>query len=177
MAFDGNRYSVPSELGGRHVEVRGYAERVKVACDGRVVAEHRRLFGRGGAQYNPMHYLKALERKPGALRNGRPFVEWQMPEALAQARATLKAAVPDGEKQFVAVLLLMQEWGLDAVVAATGLALEEGAPFAGRVENILRRLAETTPPKVECAAVIPLTREPTADPGVYDTQLRSEVKP
>ena len=176
VAFDRNRYSVPCELGGRHVEVRGYAERVKVVCDGRVVAEHRRLFGRGGAQYNPMHYLKVLARKPGALRNGRPFVEWQMPEALAQARAALKEAVPDGEKQFVEVLLLMQEWGLDAVVAATELALEEGAPFAGRVENILRRLGETAPPKVEVGAVIPLTREPTADPGVYDARLRSEVK-
>lgn len=173
VVFDNNRYSVPCELGGRYVEVRGYAERVKVVCDGRVVAEHRRLFGRGGAQYNPMHYLKVLERKPGAIRNGRPFVEWQMPPALVAARAALKAIAPDGEKQFVAVLLLMQEWGLDAVVAATELALEEGAPFAGRVENILRRLGEATPPKVECGAVIPLTREPAADPGVYDARLRT----
>jgi transposase len=177
VVFDNNRYSVPCELGGRHVEVRGYAERVKVVCDGAVVAEHRRLFGRGGAQYDPMHYLKALKRKPGALLNGRPFVEWQMPPALALARAALKAAAPDGEKQFVAVLLLMREWGLDAVAAATELALEEGAPFAGRVENILRRLCETTPPKVECAAVIRLTREPAADPGVYDAKLRAADVP
>lgn len=177
VLFDNNRYSVPCELGGRHVEVRGYAERVKVVCDGQVVAEHRRLFGRGGARYNPMHYLKALERKPGALRNGRPFVEWQMPPALSRARSVLNAAAPDGEKQFAALLLLMLEWGLDAVTAATELALEEGAPFAGRVENILRRISETTPPKVECAAVIPMTREPVADPGVYDAKLRSEVKP
>ena len=177
VAFDGNRYSVPCELGGRYVEVRGYAERVKFVCDGRVAAEHRRLFGRGGAQYNPMHYLKALERKPGALRNGRPFVEWVMPAALAAARDILKEAAPDGEKQFVALLLLMREWGLDAVVAATELALEEGAPFAGRVENILRRLVETAPPKVDVGTVITLAREPVADPGVYDARLRSEVKP
>ena len=175
VAFDANRYSVLSRYVGRRVQVRGYAERVKAVCDGTVIAEHERLFGHGGATYNPLHYLDVLERKPGALENGRPFVQWQMPEALVRARAALAAA--DGEKQFVKLLLLLREHGLDEVCAAVELALEQGAPYAGRVENILHRLTDTTPPKIECPVVIRLRLEPVADPGLYDARLRREVKP
>ena len=28
------------------------------------------------------HYLSALEKKPGALRNGAPFVDWDLPLVL-----------------------------------------------------------------------------------------------
>ncbi|MFH1539413.1 MAG: hypothetical protein ABIH66_10675 [bacterium] len=76
VAFDANRYSVLSRYVGRRVQVRGYAELVKAVCDGTVIAEHERLFGHGGATYNPLHYLDVLEKKPGALENGRPFVRW-----------------------------------------------------------------------------------------------------
>ena len=176
VAFDANRYSVPCEYVGRRVQVRGYAERVKVACDGRMVAEHDRLFGRCEAAYNPLHYIDVLARKPGALRNGRPFVEWKMPVALELAREALADGGAEGEKQFVKLLLLIRGHGLDAVAAAVELAMEQGTPYASRVENILLRLTDATPPKAECPVVIRLNREPEADPGVYDAQLRGEVK-
>ena len=35
--------------------------------------EHQRGFGRGETVYDPWHYVPALARKPGALRNGAPF--------------------------------------------------------------------------------------------------------
>ncbi len=44
--------------------------------DGRIVAEHRRSFGRGETVYDPWHYVPVLARKPGALRNGAPFKDW-----------------------------------------------------------------------------------------------------
>jgi hypothetical protein len=42
-------------------------------------------------------------RKPGALRNGAPFKDWDLPESLAQVRAKLKPFV-DGDRQFVKIL-------------------------------------------------------------------------
>lgn len=173
VAFDANRYSAPSRLVGRRLQVRGYAEHVKLVCDGNVVAEHGRLFGKGEAAYNPLHYLDVLEKKPGALENGRPFVQWQMPESLARARVALKQS--DGEKEFVKLLLLLRDYGLDEVCAAVDLALEQGAPYTGRVENILLRLDDETPPRQECPVIIRLRVEPAADPSVYDTRLRKEA--
>jgi len=47
VRFDGNKYSVSASAVGRPVEVRAYAERIELRQDGRVVGEHRRVFGRG----------------------------------------------------------------------------------------------------------------------------------
>lgn len=177
VAFDANRYSAPSHLAGGRVQVRGYAEYVKIVYDGNVVAEHGRLYGRGEAAYNPLHYLDVLEKKPGALENGRPFVQWRMPESLERARTALKQTTKaDGEKEFVKLLLLLREYSLDEVCASVELALEQGAPYAGRVENILRRLGDETPPPQSCPVIIRLRVEPAADPSVYDTHLRKEVR-
>jgi hypothetical protein len=50
-----------------------------VAVDGKSVAEHERSFEKGHFILDPLHYLPLLERKPGALRNGRPFLNWDLP--------------------------------------------------------------------------------------------------
>jgi hypothetical protein len=36
--------------------------------------------------YDPWHYLAVLEKKPGALRNGAPFKQWDLPESIADIR-------------------------------------------------------------------------------------------
>jgi hypothetical protein len=85
VRFDNNKYSVSAGAVGRPVEIRAYAERVELRQDGRIVGEHRRVFGRGQTVYNPWHYVPVLARKPGALRNGAPFKDW-VPGPLAPGR-------------------------------------------------------------------------------------------
>ena len=41
-------------------------------------------YAHGQTAYDPWHYLPVLARKPGALRNGDPFRNWDLPPALAQ---------------------------------------------------------------------------------------------
>lgn len=55
VAFEGRRYSVPFELLGRRVEVRGCARVVHIAADGGIVAEHPRR-GRERIVIDPRHY-------------------------------------------------------------------------------------------------------------------------
>ena len=50
--------------------------------NGAIIAEHPRAFGHGHTRYNPLHYLPVLARKPGALRNGAPFRDWELPPGL-----------------------------------------------------------------------------------------------
>jgi transposase len=47
VRFDNNRYSVSASAVGRPVDIHAYADRIIVRQDGRIVAEHRRAFGRG----------------------------------------------------------------------------------------------------------------------------------
>jgi hypothetical protein len=65
VRFDHNRYSVAVRAARRAAQMRVYAERIVVWCDGEIVAEHRRRFGRGQTAYDPWHYLPVLARKPG----------------------------------------------------------------------------------------------------------------
>ena len=86
----------------RPVDVRAYAERNVIRQDGEIVAEHPRSFGRGQIAYDPWHYVPILTRKPGALRNGAPFKDWKLPNALGRLRTRLSAH-DDGDRQFVKV--------------------------------------------------------------------------
>jgi hypothetical protein len=65
VRFDNNKYSVAANAVGRPVEVQAYADRIVIRQDGRIVAEHRRSFGRGQTIYDPWHYVPVLARKPG----------------------------------------------------------------------------------------------------------------
>src|SRR5712675_2558895 len=114
VRFDHNRYSVAVKAARRTAQLRAYADRIVVWCDGEIVGEHARRFGRGQTAYDPWHYLPVLARKPGALRNGDPFRNWDLPPALAQIRRRL-AGHDDGDRQFVDILTAVAEAGLDAV--------------------------------------------------------------
>ena len=125
VRFDNNQYSVAARAVGRPVDVRAYADRIAIRQDGEIVAEHPRSFGRGRFVYDPWHYVPILTRKPGALRNGAPFKDWKLPNALGRLRARL-AGHDDGDRQFVKVLAAVQEDGLEAVEAACAEALDCG---------------------------------------------------
>jgi len=56
----------------------------RVKQNGTIVGEHPRSFARNHVEYNPCHYIDVLRKKPGALRNGAPFME--MPGALGRVQ-------------------------------------------------------------------------------------------
>jgi transposase len=103
ISFDRNRYSVNAMTVGKTVQVRAYANRVIMVMNGITVGVHKRHLGRDKVIYDPWHYLAVLERKPGALRNGAPFRQWELPDAMNDVRRLLEER-SDGDRQFVGVL-------------------------------------------------------------------------
>src|SRR5215471_11841053 len=89
---------------------------------------------------------KPLARKPGALRNGDPFRNWDLPPALAQIRRRLTGH-DDGDRQFVDILTAVAEAGLAAVEAACAEAIAAGLFGRDVVLNILARQRDTAPPR------------------------------
>lgn len=145
VRIDANRYSVPAHLAGKVVSVRTTAQHIKIVADGECVAEHKRRFGRDHLICDPWHYLPILEKKPGALRNGAPFQQWDLPQSIQTVRDhILKQA--KGDRAFVELLLLARETGLDALAVACELALESGVITAAIIMNELRRLTSPTRP-------------------------------
>jgi transposase len=169
-----NRYSVPASFANRPVSVRVYPERIVVAAEGQIVCEHARVFARS---HNPMtsatvydwrHYLAVIQRKPGALRNGAPFVE--LPPAFrALQQRMLK--MPGGDREMVEILALVLQHDEQAVLAAVELALEAGAPTKTHILNLLHRLVDEKPtdtPVLKAPQALTLTTEPQANVDRYD---------
>ena len=168
VRFDRNRYSVMAKAANRPVSLRAYAERVEIRLDGEIVATHARIFNRDRVAYDPWHYLPVLARKPGALRNGAPFKDWELPPALARVRRRLGVG-DDADRQFVAILAAVMDDGLAAVEAACRQALDAGPCGRAVVLNILaRQREEAPPPPLDVPAALSLSLEPTADCDRYD---------
>ncbi len=173
VRFDNNRYSVAASAIGRPVEVRAYAERVEIRQDGRIVAEHARVFGRNQTVFDPWHYVPVLARKPGALRNGAPFKDWVLPAALDRVRRKL-AGSADGDRQMVEILTAVLGDGLPAVEAACAEALREGVHSADVILNILARQREPIAPVTLLTPEgLRLRHEPVADCARYDSLRRA----
>ncbi len=169
---DHNRYSVDARAAGRMVLVRAHAERIVVLHDTVVVADHPRCFRRDQVIYDPWHYLPVLVRKPGALRNGAPFKDWDLPPELAQVRQRLKHH-PDSDRQFVKVLGAVLDHGLESVEAACAEALTAGIANGDVILTILARRRQPPPvPSVITPDALRLKIEPIADCGRYDSIRR-----
>jgi hypothetical protein len=171
ICFDRNRYSVNATAAGHTVTVRAYADRIVVVKDGEVVAFHRRHLGRDKVVYDPWHYLLVLQKKPGALRNGAPFRDWDLPEPVSQVRKAL-APAPDADRQFVAILSVIPHYGAEAVAEACAKALADKTVSRDVILNLLSRTQDEQPQECPESAQLPLLSfTPIVDCHRYDRLL------
>jgi hypothetical protein len=168
IRVDYNRYSVPAAFAGKAVSVRRSADQVRVVFEREVIAAHPRCFGREQLICDPWHYLPVLEKKPGALRNGTPFLEWDLPPAIRTVRDRILKQ-PKGDRAFVELLLMAREVGLEPLQVACELTLESGVITGAVVMNELRRLtAPSRPDALDLPDRLQLRTEPVADCARYD---------
>jgi transposase len=168
IAHDRVKYSVDAKAAGRSVLVRVFADRIKVLLGEEIVADHPRSFKRDQVIYDPWHYLPVLMRKPGALRNGAPFKDWDLPVPLSAIRARLQHHA-DGDRQFVKILGRIPEDGVEAVAVACAEALTAGIANGDVVLAILARKRQPpAPPSIITPEALKLHTEPIADCARYD---------
>ena len=174
VTYDRNRYSVPASFANRHISLHVYPQRLVIVAEGQFLCEHDRVIDRshqgpGRTVYDWRHYLAVLQRKPGALRNGAPFLE--MPEAFRNLQTFLLKR-PGGDREMVEILALVLHHDEQAVLCAVELALEAGVPTKTHVLNILHRLIDgkvPAPAPIDAPQALRLDREPVADVERYDT--------
>lgn len=172
VAYDSNRYSVNTKAVGKTAMVRAYATRVIIVHDGNIIGVHKREFKKDQVIYDPWHYLELLKQKPGALRNGAPFKEWDLPRPLTEMRQLLSRK-PDGDRQFVGILSIIAVYGLEEVAAACAEAIANGVASRDVVFNILTRTRDEPDAAIcELPPHLPeLTAPPRADCRRYDLLL------
>jgi hypothetical protein len=109
-----------------------------------------------------------LLRKPGALRNGAPFVEWQLPQSMNRIKSTYMK-VKGGDRDFVELLMLVQEHGIDVVEMACDMAVEQNTLRLPAIINLINQLVEPViEPLPEAHFYPPLQVAPKADCKRYE---------
>jgi hypothetical protein len=155
------------------VSTRLYPNKVEVVAtertgQERVVASHARLVDRGHTAYDWQHYIDLVQRKPGALRNGTPFMD--LPTPLASLRQALMRR-EGGDRLMAEVLSLVPASGLDAVLVAVELVLEHASPSGQisveHIQNVLARLNDPQRP-APVHTNLTLKDAPLADTTRYD---------
>lgn len=163
-----NRYSVPCHWANRRVSVRLYPERLDIYADDTRVTRHARLFDRNQVSYDWQHDLPLLDRKPGALRNGAPFLERPTP-LLSLQRALRKC--PGGDRAMADVLACAPMVGLDGVMAAVERLPESDPTRVEQMRHLATQLPmndRPSPPPVATPEALQLNEAPIADAGRYD---------
>jgi hypothetical protein len=188
ISFDRNRYSVPASFANRPVSLRIYPDRLVVvlkarlsrdAAEGNILCEHVRVIQRSHhlppkTIYDWRHYLAVVQRKPGALRNGAPFLE--LPHAFRQLQDHMLRK-PGGDREMVDILALVLHHDEQAILTAVELALTEGVPTKTHVLNLLHRLIDgkvVGGPPLDTPQALALHREPKANVERYDG-LRTQI--
>lgn len=125
ILFRSNWYSAPQEYVGKIVTIKAFVFILKITCHDKVIAEHRRIYSRNEEVLDPFHYLRALERKPGAFDRATPIVRWTLPPAYEVYRQRLKQIREGsrGIKEYIRILMLLKDHPTDDVTTAVEKAL------------------------------------------------------
>jgi transposase len=143
VRFDGNDYSVPTAFAHHQVTVVGGIEQVRLAVGSQLVARHPRHWGKEHTEFNPIHYLALLERKPGAFDYARPLEGWELPGCFAVLRRRQQAQLEKlATREFIKVLRLLEHASLPQLTAAVRYALQIGATSADALRLILQHRQE-----------------------------------
>jgi transposase len=78
VRLDGNDYSVHPSVIGRRIEITTDLHRVRVFCDGRIVADHGRIWAKHQTLHDPEHLTAAATLRRQRLEVVRPPVETEV---------------------------------------------------------------------------------------------------
>jgi hypothetical protein len=136
--YDRNHYSVDCLYAGQIVQCKAYADKIVFIDNGKEIGRHERKFTKGQTYYNYQHYLPILARKPGALRNGEPFINMDLPDELNKVRQILEHS-ENGSRDFAHILSHIPVKSIESVINACTTALKMNAVSKDVILNILFR--------------------------------------
>jgi len=191
LIYETNRYSVPVEEARANLIIKAYPFRVDILREAdstglakaQLIASHSRCYGREQDVFNPLHYLKLLEQRPGAFEYAKPLKRWRedWPPVYHQMLTRLKQKWPEGRgiKEFIAILKLHQSHPAALVEEAIRQALEWGCVHFDGVSHCLSHKGQPvqmTLPLLDLSGrpELALVGSQPLDLGGYDQLLKAK---
>jgi len=153
VRFDDNDYSVPVFYAHHDILIKGYVNRVVLCHKEKIVAEHRRSWGKEGIFFNYLHYLPLLEQKPGSLDHARPLADLNLPECFDILRRRLIAEEEKegkGIREFIKVLRLLESYSMPALKDA----VEKGNRIRANCRDVIAQFLNPRPSWRQTAFVL-----------------------
>lgn len=171
VKFDRNRYSVPVDLVGKPVTVKGYPYEVKIYYRAREAAVHRRVYQQGETRLVLEHYLPVLVQRPRSLPNAAPLRRAILPPGFTKLKDNLLA---NGEtKELARVLKLVMDYGISEVEKAVLKGIESSQYS---YQAIYYYLTTKEPQPVRTNTLTSFPRVQPVDLSVYDKFLAGAAK-
>jgi transposase len=170
VRYDTNDYSVPFEYANNDVSVKAYWDHVEIFRRETIIARHDRLFDREGFSYNPMHYLKLLERKPGALEQAAPLKNWSLPTVFEKFKCKLESRLKrKGKLEFIQTLRLLEIYSITEIEIALEEAIALDAISVDAVKILADNLRDQSTPDLDLSEYphIPNVQVKKTDPNDY----------
>jgi len=124
IQFETNKYSVPTEFAYQILLCKAYPFQIEIVQQEKVIAKHQRCYERYQELFNPVHYLRLLEQKPGAFLQAKPLSGWQLPKIFEEFYAGLKQRIPEkATREYIRTLRLLEDFTVGEVTSAVEKAL------------------------------------------------------
>ena len=150
VRYRGNDYSVPVAFGHREVWIKGFVGRVVIGCAAEIIADHPRSYDTGDMVFDPVHYLRLIERKIMSFDQAAPLQNWELPEAFATLQRLLEARQGKaGKREYVQVLRLLERFELEILHLAIKDALQMRAVSFDAIKHLLLCRVERRPPRLD----------------------------
>lgn len=177
VRFQNNDYSVPTNIGCQKVWIKGYHDRVVIIFDNKIVATHVRCYGNAEVIFNPLHYLKLLERKAGAFEQAAPLKGWDLPPVFKQIQdALVRKDGKAGLRIYIRILQYLENYSKEQLQKALEQAIHLQAVDEAAILHLLKRNLDQKTPNLALVDYpnIPLVRVDEVDLAAYTRLL--EVK-
>ena len=138
--FDDNDYSVPVRYAHHPVSVKGYTDRVELFYQDGLIARRERLWEKEGIQFEPLHYLALLERKPGSLDFACPVERWALTDSCGVLRRRMEQRaerIGRGIREQRRASHLVNKRSPKVLVQAAEKGLRVGAPSRDSIAHFL----------------------------------------
>ena len=177
VRYRGNDYSVPVAYGHREVWIKGFVGRVVIGCAAEIIADHPRSYGTGDMVFEPVHYLRLIERKIMSFDQAAPLQGWDLPEAFKTLQRLLEARQGKaGKREYVQVLRLLERFDLKVLHLAVKDALQMRAISFDAIKHLLLCRIERRPPRLDLDLYpfLPRTNITTTSASSYMSLLSGE---
>ncbi len=169
ISVDSNAYSVPETYCPKTIKIQIYVDRIDLLKEDQVIGTHTRRLGKGETSLQIVHYLKTLQKKPGALAQSAALrTQVDSLQLLFDQYYTKKP------KEFCQILELLHRYEQKELCKAIETVQKQGLePTRDLLENLLAHNPQPQAPSLDHYAMDLPEQPPNME--AYDTLLKQAV--